>query len=244
MYNLPFTMYNMKLHYTLVFTLSTLLLASCDDGFVTDPVYESEQTGYNVKITGTFDGVDQWADNYNVVVAAFCEDDEYSSIQKTIQTDGEETAITLSNVPSGAKIIEIAVTNTLRKRVSTFYRYDVEDVSADDTVRIDVGKQNVSMFSAINNTIFQGTATTCSRCHSGEKAARGLDLSAENAYKNLVGVKSNKDATLNRVTAGDAENSMLYKIITDDSGFHKGFFSDYGAFVNIIKSWIDNGAKE
>jgi hypothetical protein len=57
-------------------------------------------------------------------------------------------------------------------------------------------------------------------------------------------VKSNKDATLNRVTAGDAENSMLYKIITDDSGFHKGFFSDYGAFVNIIKSWIDNGAKE
>ena len=41
MYNLPFTMYNMKLHYTLVFTLSTLLLASCDDGFVTDPVYES-----------------------------------------------------------------------------------------------------------------------------------------------------------------------------------------------------------
>ena len=121
MYNLPFTMYNMKLHYTLVFTLSTLLLASCDDGFVTDPVYESEQTGYNVKITGSFDGVDQWSDNYNVVVAAFSEDDEYSSIQKTIQTDGKETAITLSNVPSGAKIIEIAVTNTLRKRVSTFY---------------------------------------------------------------------------------------------------------------------------
>ena len=244
MYNLPFTMYNMKLHYTLLFTLFTLLLASCDDGFVTDPVYESEQTGYNVKITGTFDGVDQWSDNYNVVVAAFSEDDEYSSIQKTIQTDGEETAITLSNVPSGAKIIEIAVTNTLRKRVSTFYRYEVENVSADDTIRIDVGKQNVSMFSAINNTIFQGTATTCSRCHSTEKAARGLDLSAENAYKNLVGVKSSKDATLNRVTAGDADNSMLYKIITDDSGFHKGFFSDYGAFVNIIKSWIDNGAKE
>ena len=110
----------MKLHYTLVFTLSTLLLASCDDGFVTDPVYESEQTGYNVKITGTFDGVDQWADNYNVVVAAFSEDDEYSSIQKPIQIDGKETAITLGNVPSSAKIIEIAVTNTLRKRVSTF----------------------------------------------------------------------------------------------------------------------------
>lgn len=227
-----------------ILPLIALTLTSCDDGFVTDPVYESEQTGYNVKITGTFDGVDQWTGNYNVVVAAFSEDDEYSSIQKTIQTDGEETSITLSNVPSNAKTIEIAVTNTLRKRISTFYRYDVENVSADDTVRIDVGKQNVSMFSAINNTIFQGTATTCSRCHSGEKAARGLDLSAENAYKNLVSVKSNKDATLNRVTAGDAENSMLYKIITDDSGFHKGFFSDYGAFVNIIKSWIDNGAKE
>ena len=96
-------------------------------------------------------------------------------------------------MPSGAKIIEIAVTNTLRKRVSTFYRYDVENVSADDTIRIDVGKQNVGMFSAINNTIFQGTATTCSRCHSTEKAARGLDLSAKNAYKNLVAVKSNKD---------------------------------------------------
>ena len=227
-----------------ILPLTAMMLASCDDGFVTDPVYESEQTGYNVKITGTFDGVDQWADNYNVVVAAFSEDDEYSSIQKTIQIDGKETAITLGNVPSGAKIIEIALTNTLRKRVSTFYRYKVEDISADDTIRIDVGKQNVGMFSAINNTIFQGTATTCSRCHSGEKAARGLDLSAENAYKNLVGVKSNKDATLNRVTAGDSENSMLYKIITDESGFHKGYFSDFGAFVNIIKSWIDNGAKE
>ena len=78
-------MYNMKLPIAIAFAL---MLISCDDGFVTDPVYESEQTGYNVKITGTFDGVDQWADNYNVVVAAFGEDDDYSSIQKTIQTDG------------------------------------------------------------------------------------------------------------------------------------------------------------
>ena len=59
-----------------ILPLIAFTLTSCDDGFVTDPVYESEQTGYIVKITGTFDGVDQWTDNYNVVVAAFSEDDE------------------------------------------------------------------------------------------------------------------------------------------------------------------------
>lgn len=219
-------------------------LASCDDGYVTDPVYDTAQTGYNVKITGTFEGVDQWDDSYNVVVAAFGDDDEYSKIQKSIQTDGEQTTITLSNVPSTANSVEISVTNTLRKRVATFYRYNVENASSEDTIRIDVGRQNVGMFKAINECIFQGTATSCVKCHSGEKPARSLDLTAENAYKNLVGVKSAKDKNMCRVAAGDAENSMLYKIITDDSGFHQGYFSDYESFVSIIRFWIANGAKE
>lgn len=219
------------------------ILASCDDGYVDDPVYEDSHTGYSVKITGTFEGVDQWGENYNVVVAAFSDDDEYSKIQKSIQTEGENTSITLSNVPSSANTIEIAITNMLRKRVATFYTYNIED-AADDTIRIDVGKRNLGMFSAINEYIFQGSATSCVKCHSSEKAVRGLDLSAENAYDNLVGVRSTKDNNLYRVTAGDSENSMLYKIITDESGFHNGYFSDYSSFIGIIKSWIDKGARK
>lgn len=237
----------------LLVTAGTWSLMSCDDGHVDDPVYVNTEDSYNVQITGTFKSLNTWNGTYSVAAACFDDESNYSLIQKVLPSSANDTVqvLKLSNVPTNAHTVEIVVVNTLRKRIATLYSYEIpENQRYADTIKIDVGTLNVGMFGAINQFIFQGTGTNCSRCHSSERATANLDLTAEHAYSSLVGMKAQKDSTRTRVIPGDAENSFLYKVITegdDNVGYsHMGLFADdaYAPFLNIIKSWIDGGAKE
>jgi len=165
--------------------------------------------------------------------------------------DGQ-TTIKLTNIPAETKTIEIAVINSLRKRIATLYQYNVsEDDQINDTIKVEVGDMNVGMFALINNNLFQGSKTTCSKCHSPHgtsSAAAGLDLSADKAYQNLVGVTSTKSPTNLRVMAGDADNSFLYKVLsTGDDNVHYShlqLMTDEQTLLDVLKQWINGGAKE
>lgn len=245
----------MKTKLSLLSTLCVICMTivSCDDGHVDDPIFKHNTEGYNVQITGVFKKLNTWTGNYSVVAAAFGDDSEYSLIQKVLPsttTDDTKEVVKLSNIPATSKTIEIAVVNTLRKRIATLYSYEIPDVySNDDTIRIDAGTLNVGMFGAINKVILQGTETNCSRCHSGTNGAANLDLTAENAYKSLVNVPAYKDNTKMRVLPKDADNSFFYKVITEGdeniSYSHLGLFAEekYSVFLDIIASWINSGAK-
>lgn len=232
----------------------SLSFVSCDDGHVDDPVYDDHSETYTVQITGTFKSLNTWIGTYSVAAACFDEENAYSLIQKVLPstaTDSTMEVLTLAGVPTRTKTVEIALVNSLRKRIATLYSYNIpEDQRYADTIKIDVGTLNVGMFGAINQFIFQGTGTNCSRCHSSERAAANLDLSKENAYSHLVGVQSTKDTSKTRVVSGDADNSFLYKVITEGDenvGYsHPGLFADdkYAPFIDIIKEWINGGAKE
>ena len=69
------------------------------------------------------------------------------------------------------------------------------------------------------------------------------------AYANIVNVPSVKSPSTLRVKPGDADSSYLYRIITDENVgshyAHTGLFTDapQQAFIDIIKSWINAGAK-
>ena len=229
-------------------------LISCDDGHVDDPVFTYDDESYTIQITGTFKSLKTWTGSYSVAAACFDGESDYSTIQKVLpsaSTDSTVETLTISSVPTNSKTVEIAVVNTLRKRIATLYSYEIpENQRYDDTIKIDVGTLNVGMFGTIDQFIFQGTGTNCSRCHNNADGAGHLDLTTANAYASLVGVNAYKDATQTRVLPGDADHSFLYKVITEGDenvGYsHPGLFTEeqYSVFLDIIKSWINGGAKE
>lgn len=232
---------------------STLSLAGCDDGHVDDPVYHNTEDSYTVEITGTFQSLDTWNGTYSVAAACFDGTNNYTLTQKVIPASvgNTEHTVRLTNVPTQAQTVEIAVVNSLRKRIATIYSYKIpEGQRYSDTIKLDVGTLNAGMFGAINQFVFQGSATNCSRCHSASRPAAGLDLSTENAYASLVNVPATKAPDQMRVEPGNAANSFLYKVISqgDDnvSYSHTGLFADeaYQPFLDIVKAWIDGGAKE
>ena len=236
----------------LIITSCSLFLASCDDGHVDDPVYNDYSEKYIVKITGTFKSRQTWTGNYSVVAACFNSESTYSVIQKVLPsnaTDSTETSLIISSVPVNAETVEIAIVNALRQRIATIYSYEIPaDQDPSDTIQVNVGEINVGMFGAINQYVFQSTVLNCSRCHSGDRAASNLNLTTDRAYDNLVDVISYNDSNYLRVKPEDAENSYLYKVLTtgteEVSYNHTTMLADYPDFLDIIKSWIDGGAKE
>jgi len=227
---------------------------SCDDGYVHEKEFIDTNSGYNVVVTGTFKSLKNWSNTYSVALAAYGNESDYSLVQKSLpanSNDSTEIQMEMVNINTAAKTIEIAVVNVLRQRIATIYSYDIpEDQSIHDTIRIDVGELNVGMFSAINKFVFQGSGSSCSRCHAANRPTAQLDLSEDNAYMSLVNQPSYKNSNYMRVKPGDAENSYLYRVITDGvpeiKYNHPGIFADekYTAFQTIIKDWINKGAKE
>lgn len=245
----------MKKVLLLIIILSTclqVLLISCDDGYVKDPVYEDTGSTYTIKMTGTFKSLKTWSGDYSVVCACFGDESEYSVIQKVLPSESTDSTIqtlVVSGVPTNSKTVEIAVVNSLRKRIATLYSYDIPtNQSSNDTININAGEINVGMFGAINKFLFQNTSVNCARCHASSSSTARLDLTEANAYHSLVDITAYKDSSCLRVKPYDAENSYLYKVL--ESGVpeirynHPSLLYDHNVFVEIIKFWINSGAKE
>ncbi len=221
-----------------------MMLCACDDGHIDEPSHTATTDAYNILIKGTFQHINTWSSPYTVAAACFDDESPYSL---TLTPLAETSQITLANVPTTAKTIEIAVVNNLRKRIATIYTYRISEAKpSKDTIRIDVGNLDVGVYNTINQFVFQGN--NCSRCHSSQSPAANLDLTAANAYQNLVGKQASKDKNRTRVVASNAANSYLYKVITEGDanvGYsHPALFANetYSPFIDIIRNWINNGA--
>lgn len=223
---------------------------SCDDGHVDEKTYTYDDSdSYNVQLTGNFTKASTWSDDFTLALCGFNETDKYATIAKSLSNVDGNTTVKLSNVPPETKTIEIAVINILRERIATLYKYDIGNAdNVNDTIRIDVGELDLGMFAYINSNLFQGTKTSCSKCHSGANPRAGLDLTADKAYSNIVGTTSTKSPDMQLVKAGDSENSFLYKVISvgDDNVHysHTQLMADEQTMLDILKQWIDAGAKE
>jgi hypothetical protein len=87
-----------------------------------------------------------------------------------------------------------------------------------------------------------------SGCHAGSGAQQGMDLTAGNAYSNIVDVASREKPGYKRVDPSNPDSSYLYLKITGSnliSGarmpFNRGALSQ--SDIQTIQQWISQGAK-
>lgn len=99
-------------------------------------------------------------------------------------------------------------------------------------------------FRSIQSHVF---TPACTACHAGAAAPRGLRLDAGNSYALLVGVASAEVPSLKRVAPGDAANSYLVQKLEGHQavGARMPLGGPYldAQTINLIRQWIDNGAR-
>ncbi len=236
-------------------TLSTLLLAvlvcfaSCDEGRIPAKVYSEAEKGRVAVFEGQVEGLNNWPSDYNISVAGFSSTSNFADAAKNITVDSTGYArIVLSGIPDEVTQIEVCVLNSIRKRIATFYTVEAP-TSTSDTIRLRPETSlNVGIYALIQSNIFD---KQCANCHSGNPWAASLNLGDGMSHSQLVGVASHKVEGKNRVTPGDATNSVLYEALSTDISVennwkynHSNIFSADPDQLNLIKDWINNGAKQ
>lgn len=101
-------------------------------------------------------------------------------------------------------------------------------------------------FSEIQANVFTPDCAT-SGCHAGANAVAGLNLEETNSYAMLVGIQSSQDAALQRVEAGDPDNSYLVQKLegTASSGQQMAPGAPLPqAEIDVIRQWITDGATD
>ena len=102
--------------------------------------------------------------------------------------------------------------------------------------------------SRIQTRIFD-TNCALSGCHAGANPQQGMDLSAGQAFSNIVNVPSREVPALMRVAPGDPENSYLLQKVRGDAGI-VGARMPLGRAplsaedIELIRKWIEGGAQD
>lgn len=107
-------------------------------------------------------------------------------------------------------------------------------------------------FTAIQNVIFEGKGCTGSSCHDNTGPQAGMNLTAGNAYANIVNITAQSGGGLKRILPGDATNSFLYRKVsakTDPGSFQvagspmplvgSALTTDQ---LDALETWINAGA--
>ena len=155
-------------------------------------------------------------------------------------------SIVLSGINANVNNVQLCVLDRLRRHVMTFQEMTLQQTR--DTMYMEVGTVDVSMFNAIQQSYFN---TTCANCHgASNRVAAGLYLIEGRSYDALVGKPSTKVEGINMVDPGHAENSLLHQILHEDvvegiSMTHRDLVSEKNeqSILPLIDSWINHGAK-
>jgi hypothetical protein len=101
----------------------------------------------------------------------------------------------------------------------------------------------VADFTSIQQHVF---SPICTVCHAGATAPKGLRLDETNSYALLVGVPSTEVPSLQRVHAGDPDNSYIVQKIEGHAavGARMPLGGPYldAATIAVIRQWITDGA--
>ena len=193
-----------------------LCLSACDSGDIEENGYSTADSGLTIRFKAQLNSQDDWdGTDYGIVMAGFSDQSNYAVLQRPIplaSMNGETMEMVMSNVSNSISTIELAVTNTLRKRIATFRSISLENFKGrTDTIDIDLGRINVSFSGFMQQGIFN---QACIQCH-GENGRRAgtLDLTDGMALQQLIDVPSTQKPGYTRVISGNAEGSLLRMIL-------------------------------
>lgn len=234
----------------IILAAPALLLTACDEGDIVESTHATQADAFTAVFSGDVTGLSSWPEGYDIVVAAFNDDSDYSILQKQVVATGGATSLILSGIPTTARSLEFCVTNKLRRRVLTFERVGIDPAkqSTADTLRLTLPHPiDVGMFASIQRYVFDGTAYNCSLCHGQENGRAGLDLTAAGSYSNLVNKASTRQEGHLRVEPGNSAASTLHEALQEGNPAalrydHSGLVDDL--IRRLIDDWIDGGAKE
>ena len=99
-------------------------------------------------------------------------------------------------------------------------------------------------YTNIQNNVF---SAICIECHAGAIAPEGLRLDAQNAYDNLVGVRSVEQSNLFRVAPGSPDSSYIIHKLEGGPNITGGQMPLNRPplsqeTINAIRVWISQGA--
>jgi len=200
--------------------LAVVLLAACDSGDIAEKVYTVNETGYTVKVTARMSGLSDWeGSSYTLAVAGFASDSKFALLQRALPSAAEEempVSLVLSNLSGEVQTVELALTNSLRKRIITLATINMADYAekgTHDTIRLDLGTLDVGRFGVLQTGLFD---RACIQCHGASgRSAAGLNLTEGNAQANLVDVPSSRREGYLRVESGNAKGSLLHLILNE-----------------------------
>ncbi len=235
--------------------MAVVLLAACDSGDIAERVYTVDEKGYTVKMTARMSGLSEWeGSGYTLAVAGFTADSKFALLQKALPTsadDGTPVSLVLSNLSGEVQMVELALTNSLRKRIitlATINMADYADKGAHDTIRLDLGGIDVGCFGVLQTGLFD---RACIQCHGASgRSAAGLNLTDGNAWANLVDVPSTRREGFLRVESGNAEGSLLHLILNEGGEnflshnhteiLSSQFKTNLEEVSNLIDQWIEH----
>lgn len=230
-------------------------LASCDSGDIAERGYMVDEKGYTVKVTAKISNLSEWeGTGYTLAVAGFTADSKFALLQKALPLNvDDETPISLvlSNISSEVQTVEVALTNSLRKRIislATINMAEHADKTAHDTIRLELGSVDVGRFGVLQTGVFN---RACIQCHGGNgRSAAGLNLTEGNARANLVDVPSTRQEGMLRVESGNVESSLLHLILNEGGEnllthnhteiLSSQFKSNLEEISSLIDSWIEH----
>ena len=100
--------------------------------------------------------------DYSVVVAGFDDESDYAIVSKVVpasESDNDEIQLTMSGITDEVTTVELCVINKLRKRIVSLVAMECTDIA--DTILMDAGKVDASMYKASQQKIFNATFTAC-----------------------------------------------------------------------------------
>lgn len=207
-----------NLHYFYIVT-ALVGLASCDNGNIVEKVYTVDEKGYTLKMTAQMSGLSDWeGSSYTLAVAGFSADSKFALLQRALTSAADNTPISLvlSNLSSELQTVELALTNSLRKRIITLATVNMAEYAENgthDTIRLDLGHIDVGRMGVLQRGLFD---RACIQCHGGNgRSAAGLNLTEGNAWVNLVDVPSLRREGYLRVESGNAVGSLLHLILSE-----------------------------
>ena len=230
-------------------------LASCDSGDIAERVYTVDEKGYTVKVTAQISNLSEWeGTGYTLAVAGFTADSKFALLQRALPSsadNGTPISLVLSNISSEVRTVEVALTNSLRKRIISLATIDMAEhaaKTAHDTIRLELGSVDAGRFGVLQTGVFN---RACIQCHGASgRSAAGLNLTEGNAEANLVDVPSTRREGMLRVESGNVESSLLHLILNEGGEnllthnhteiLSSQFKSNLEEVSALIDSWIEH----